>query len=243
MLHDSKGIILRTVKYGETSLICTIFTELLGVQSYMVKGVRTAKSRNNKAAALFAGSVLQMVVQQLPNKNLQYIKEYEPAFIYAYLQESPVKNSVAVFAIELVAQLLQADDPQPEMYSFLEQFLRRLDTEAHSVANFPLYFLIQAARLSGYYLAGAYGAATPFVDLREGRFASSQGSLPPFVETPVAAAMSQLNGANCIEAAQQVQLGSALRKEVLQQFIAFLQLHVPHFRPLRSLPVLQAIFG
>ncbi len=38
-LHNTKGIVLRTVKYGETSVIVTIFTELFGIQSYIVNGV------------------------------------------------------------------------------------------------------------------------------------------------------------------------------------------------------------
>jgi DNA repair protein RecO (recombination protein O) len=42
MLHKTKGLVLRAVKYGETSLVVTMFTELFGVQSYMVNGVRTA---------------------------------------------------------------------------------------------------------------------------------------------------------------------------------------------------------
>jgi DNA repair protein RecO (recombination protein O) len=36
MTHKTKGIILRTVKYGETSLVVTAFTELFGIQAYMV---------------------------------------------------------------------------------------------------------------------------------------------------------------------------------------------------------------
>ncbi|MFL5786527.1 MAG: recombination protein O N-terminal domain-containing protein [Flavisolibacter sp.] len=37
MIHKTKGIVLRTVKYGETSLVVTMFTELLGLQYYIVK--------------------------------------------------------------------------------------------------------------------------------------------------------------------------------------------------------------
>ena len=52
-LHKTKGIVLRSVKYGETSIIVTIFTELFGVQSYLVNGIRTSskKAAGNKDAA------------------------------------------------------------------------------------------------------------------------------------------------------------------------------------------------
>lgn len=48
MIHKTKGIVIRVVKYGETSVIVSIYTELLGIQSYIVNGVRTS---SKKAAA------------------------------------------------------------------------------------------------------------------------------------------------------------------------------------------------
>ena len=52
MTHKTKGIVLRTVKYGETSLVAIILTELFGVQTYMVNGVRTSKKTSAKANLL-----------------------------------------------------------------------------------------------------------------------------------------------------------------------------------------------
>src|SRR5690348_3612929 len=53
MLHKTKGIVLRSVKYGETSLVVTIFTELFGLQSYLVNGVRTVPKKGTAKANLF----------------------------------------------------------------------------------------------------------------------------------------------------------------------------------------------
>ena len=44
MLHKTRGVVFRFTKYGETSIIVNIFTELFGLQSYIVNGVR----RNGK---------------------------------------------------------------------------------------------------------------------------------------------------------------------------------------------------
>ena len=51
MLHSTKGIVLRTIKYGDTSIVVAIYTELFGVQSYLVNGVRTEKKSAGKANA------------------------------------------------------------------------------------------------------------------------------------------------------------------------------------------------
>lgn len=243
MVHKTKGIILRTVKYGETSVICTVFTELLGMQSYMVKGVRSVKSKSRKANQLFPSSILDMVVYEQPNKNLQTIKEYSSDVIYQTIHEDVVKNGVAVFAIEVITQLLVAHDPQPELFFFLENFLLQLDrTSSRSIANYPLFFIIRSAKLSGYFIAGHYSIETPFVDIHEGQFASESSHYPPFITGREGLLMSELNQADSFDVIQAIAMTAIERKLMLQYFLSFLQLHVPHFRELRSLSILTAIF-
>ena len=60
MVHKTKGIILRSVKYGETSLIVTAFTELFGLQSYLVNGVRTVSKKKVEICRYFIGGGIEM---------------------------------------------------------------------------------------------------------------------------------------------------------------------------------------
>jgi DNA repair protein RecO (recombination protein O) len=243
MVHTTRGIVLKTVKYGETSLICTVFTELLGMQSYIVKGVRSVKAKGRKANIFFAGSVLDMIVYEQANKNLQNIKEYQPYLIYQTIQEDVVKNGVALFAMEVIKQLLAAHDPQPELFEFLLDFLMQLDKEeTTSIANYPLYFIIQSAKFAGYYLSGEYSAENPFADIHEGRFSVHSSAYPPFITGRHASLMSELNQAANPDKIQEVKMTAEERKVVLQYFLSFLQLHVPHFRELKTIAVLTAIF-
>ena len=242
MLHKTKGIILRTIKYGETSVICSVFTELLGLQSYMIKGVRTAKSRSNKANLLFSSSMIDMVVYHQPQKNLQMIKESQAAYLYRTVQENVVKNGVAIFAMEIVTQLLADHDPAPELFYFTEDFLKKLDAwKTQDIANFPLYYLIQAGKLAGYHLSGNYSFETPHADLHEGRYTSMISRFPPFIDGREAELMTALNYAADVEAISQVRMNNEERRQILNHFITFLQLHVAHFRDIKSLPVLTAI--
>ncbi|KAA5537479.1 DNA repair protein RecO [Taibaiella lutea] len=243
MVHTTRGIVLKTVKYGETSLICTVFTELLGMQSYIVKGVRSAKAKGRKANVLFAGSVLDMIVYEQANKNLQNIKEYQSYLIYQSVQEDVVKNGVALFAMEVIKQLLAAHDPQPELFEFLLNFLMQLDEDATtSIANYPLYFIIQSAKFAGYYLSGEYNTESPFADIHEGRFSTHSSAYPPFITGTYASLMSELNQASSLNEIQQIKMTAEERKTVLQYFLSFLQLHVPHFKELKTIAVLTAIF-
>ena len=76
MTHKTKGIVLRTIKYGETSVVVTIFTELFGVQTYMVNGVRTTKKSSAKANHFQPGAILDLVVYHNDLHSMQRIKEF-----------------------------------------------------------------------------------------------------------------------------------------------------------------------
>ena len=74
MLQPTKAIVLRSIKYGDTSLISTLFTETQGVQTYITQGVRSAKAKTNKAALLQPATLLDVVVYHKPNTNFYRIK-------------------------------------------------------------------------------------------------------------------------------------------------------------------------
>jgi len=49
MLLNTQGIILRNVKYGESSLIIDAYTEAKGRQSYILNSVRSQKARTKQS--------------------------------------------------------------------------------------------------------------------------------------------------------------------------------------------------
>ena len=78
MVHATKGIVLRTVKYGDTSVITTVYTELFGVQSYIVKGVRQrTKTSSGKAGYFQPAAILEMEVYHNELKQLQFVREFQ----------------------------------------------------------------------------------------------------------------------------------------------------------------------
>jgi len=83
MVHTTRGIVLRTVKYGDTSIITSVYTALFGVQSYIVKGVRkSSKTSAGKASYFQPAALLEMEVHQNNMKHLQFIREYQWSYLY-----------------------------------------------------------------------------------------------------------------------------------------------------------------
>src|SRR3954469_7482308 len=103
MTHKTKGVVLRTVKYGETSVIATIYTELFGIQSYIVKGVRQSTKKSQGKGIYFQPSaMLDMVVYHNELKNLNFIKEYQWGYLYEQVLFDVVKNTVAMYVVEMM---------------------------------------------------------------------------------------------------------------------------------------------
>ena len=142
MHHKTKGIILRTVKYGETSLVVTIFTEQLGLQSYLVNGMRQVSSKGTSKAAFFQPSaILDLVTYHNEFKNLQRLKEFKWAYLYQHILSDVMKNAVALFMIELLTKCLKQPEANAELFYFVEDALLHLDTANEKVTgNFPLFF-------------------------------------------------------------------------------------------------------
>ena len=110
MIHKTKGIVLRTIKYGETSLVVTVFTQMFGVQTYLVNGIRTAKKSGAKAAMYQPAALLEMEVYHNELKGLQRIKESNWAILYNTILSDVIKNSIALYMMELLYKTLK----QPE---------------------------------------------------------------------------------------------------------------------------------
>ena len=242
MLKNTKGIVLRSVKYGDSSLVSTIFTDIYGIQAYMVQGVRSSKPSKSRAGFFQPGTLLDMVVYHHTSKSLQRIREYQAAHIYHSVQEDVVKNSVLLFSAELLLRLLPEDAPQPELFEFAHAYFVALDNAAQQdVGNFPLYFTIQCGRMMGYDLQGRYSTETPYLDMNDGSYSSHAPSNVHVIHDEDAKALSLLLDVNSNDKIKDVEMNSAMRLRLMDWYIAFLQQHTQHMTNIRSLSVLRTV--
>lgn len=245
MIHATKGVVLRTVAYGETSLICTLYTELFGMQSYIVKGVRQRQRKGaNKAAYFQPGAILDLEVYHTDGKNLQYIRSYHWGYVYAQLYSSIVRHSVALYMVELLLHSLKQPEGNPELYYLLENSLLQADKALPAVvANLPLYFTLHLGTELGFQLQGSYSTATPVLDMLEGRFAETIPQHPHYLTGTEARASSEIGNAVFYESLATVALSRHERRKLLLAYQQYIALHVAEFAPLRSVEVLQEVLG
>ena len=243
--HKTKGIVLRTVKYGETSVIATVYTELFGIQSYIVKGVRqTSKKGSSKASYFQPASMLEMEVYHNELKNLQFIKDYQWSYLYNALFFDVTRNAVAMYLIELLQHALKQPEANPELFYLMEDSLKQLDKGNETLtANMPLYFTLHLLAELGFQVQGEYSAQTPVLDLQDGNFVTVIPDHQFYITGDLAQTTSSINNINFYNDLESFHLNRKIRRQLLEAYAQYLSLHIEDFGELRSLKVLQEVLS
>ena len=245
MIHKTKGIVLRSVKYGETSLVVTIFTELFGLQSYLVNGVRTSVKKGTPKALFFQPTaILELIAYRNELKNLQRLKEFRWAYVYQNVLSDVRKNAVALFMIELLTKCLKQPEANQELFYFVEDALHHLDESNDAItANFHLFFALHLAVFFGFRISDEFSDNINYLDLEEGQFAEEQPKHPHYLQDREAAAVSHILKIMQPNELQEVALNQEMRRGITHALEEYYALHVPDFGTMKTLPVLREVMS
>ena len=243
MIHSTKGIVLRTIKYGETSVIASIFTELFGIQSYMVNGVRTS-GKTSKAHFFQPASILEIEVYHNELKNLQRIKDLKWAVLYKNIFSDVTKNSVALFMVELLQKNLKQPETNEDLFHFCEDAFLQLDqADPQVTANFPIYFSIQIAQILGFRLLDNYSEERNIFNLYEGTFSNERMATENQLNIEISFCISQLLKAIHPQDLNEIKMNRNTRIAILKNLESYYSWHVPEFGTMKTLNVLTEVLG
>ena len=236
---------MRTVKYGETSIIAAIYTELFGLQSYLVNGVRTTTKKGPGKASLFQpGAMLDLIVYHNDLKNLQRIKEFKWGYLYKNIFSDIFKNAVALFMVELLSKTIKQPEQNTDLFHFIEDAFLHLDESGQNVvANFPLFFSLHLATLYGFRLSDEYSPKNNYLDLQEGEFVHEQPVHPYFLADPYSHTISQLLKTLQPHELSSIHLNRDARRILMIACQQFYALHIQDFGTMKTLPVLQEVLS
>lgn len=243
MIYRTKGVVLRTIKYGETSVIAHIFTELFGIQSYLINGVRTG-GKTSKAHFFQAASLLEMEVYHNELKNLQRIKDLKWNVLYKNIFSDVVINSVALFMVELLQKCLKQPETNENLFHFCEDAFLNLDVaDTEVAANFPIYFSLQTAQILGFGLSDNYSEQKDVFNLSDGNFSTENAASPNHLSKELSYLISQLLKAVHPNDLDQIKMNRNTRKEILKSLESYYTWHVPDFGTMKTLNVLSEILS
>lgn len=149
MLLKTKGIVLRFVKYKESSVIATIYTLEKGVISVIANSVRSKNSKG-KIALFQPLSLIDLVVYHNESKNISRVSEISSYHPLHNLRQDPIKASISFFITELLNKCLKEEEGNYPFYDFIQNSIIHLNEQVEEVPNFHLIFLIKLSLFLGF---------------------------------------------------------------------------------------------
>lgn len=234
-----QGLVLQSLRYGDSSLIVKVFTRNYGVRSYMVKGAFNRNAKNK--VALFQNlNLINYVEAGRPDgKTLGYLKDVQLSYVYQQLPMVMNKSAIVMYISELLSKTLVGQEQNTPLYDFVTQSLQWLDLVDAHYANFPLFFTLELTRYLGFYPKSDYQPNSSF-DMMEGVFVHDLPIHPYYFDSEMAALLHGLMGLGVDEACA-LPLQVQQRRFLLDGLMVFMRLHAPVMKGFRSHEVLKAV--
>jgi DNA repair protein RecO (recombination protein O) len=248
MLHKTRGIALHTLKFSETSIIAKIYTELFGLQSYLIKGIR--RQRPAIRPGLFQPlTILDLIVYYKEKGGLQSVKEVHNLYPYQTLSFDIMKSSIALYINEIIYKSIREEEPNLELFNFLYKTCTELDSVMNNVTWFPLLFTLKMTRFLGFMPGPDKIREHEIFNMREGIFQEIPPDHKYYLRPPLSALLKELINKESENSTDDYLIPEynpetiQTRNHLLEQLLIYYKLHLPEFREIRSHKILHTILS
>lgn len=241
MVEKTQAIVLRSIKYGDHSLIVDMLTADGSRRSFIAR-VSAAKHAKMRPYLFQPLSILEVAYDARVKGGLYRIQSASVAVPFASIPFDASKLALVLFLAEFLYHATRDEQDNDPLYLYLEQSLRWLDGVEEPCPNFHLVLMMRLTRFIGFfpntegYRAGAY------FDMMDGRYRTSPPMHPHVIPTDEAAKINTLMRLN-FETMHLFKMTRAERARCLEVILQYYRLHVPGFPELKSLDVLKETFN
>ena len=117
MKYNSRAIALTYLKHSETSIIAKIYTEIRGLQTFIVKGVRSKNSKNK--LGLFQPLKLSTISGTINKKRtLQYLSEIVLANDVPVSTLNMKNQLLSLFIAEVMSKILHENEEDKRLFQY-----------------------------------------------------------------------------------------------------------------------------
>jgi DNA repair protein RecO (recombination protein O) len=239
VLEKTRGIILHTVKYGDNSLIMTVYTEKFGRQSYIINSARSSRSKN-KAGLLQPLFIVDLEVYLKTHRDLQRIKEIKLSSPFLSIPFDVVKSTQVMLIAEVLYKVIVEEEYNPELFRFLESSLVFFDLTETGKADFHIWFLAHLTEYLGI-LPDISGKNKGWLDMHNGLLVASEPPHPYYMNPEVSSVFTHILDLNIRELFQ-LKISRAIRTQLLSKILEYYYLHFGNLKSLKSSDILKEIF-
>lgn len=228
MIVKTRGIVIKYLKYRETSIIVQIFTEDFGLVSFMVNGIRSPRSK--RSIGYFQPfSLLELVAYIKPNRDIQRLSEYKYFAPVHNIQQDIRKSTIILFLSEVLGKLVAPEPTQEHksLFQYLVTSVITFDMMDREIENFHLHFLLKILPYLGLGVRDAEG----LIHSMELEMIEQDKKLIDFISailnTPVT---------------DPVRTSGKVRFKALELILRYYQHHTNQLGDIKSLKVLHQVF-
>lgn len=235
MKHTDKGLLISRIPYSETSTIVRCFTRGHGLKAFLFQG---AKKKN--AHVLMAMAPLEFSYYQRADSQLAKMTDAQLFYTFHELPFHPVKSGIAFFMAEMLQNVLHEDVKDEQLFDFLAHELQWFD---HSTVytNYPIFWLLEMTQHLGFYpfVAASDGK---YFDLEDGQFVNAAPLNHTYQQGETAELLRDLTGHSKDEILAS-NLPKAHRKKLLSLLLEYYKHHIPNFKALKSIEVMESLWS
>lgn len=225
MIITTRGIVLRFTRYRETSIITSIFTEEVGVSTFIVNNVRSAKARF-KPSYFEPLSLVELTAYHHPDREINRLNEIKSIAPLHSLRQDIYKSSIIVFLAEVLNKVIVEKDRNEALFNFLFKALLAFEAVPGN-NNFHLQFLLQLTPYLGFSVENPDD------------FINESGN-QSFYREPLN--LDLLKSLTKSALASEITMDNSKRSIILNDIVLYYQHHLG-ITKLKSLEVLRAIFS
>ena len=145
-VYKSKGIVLRSIRYGEADRILDLYTQDKGLVSTIAKGIRRIKSRFG--GRLEPLSCVDFLAYE--GRTLDTITQVEVLRSFHSVRESLIRLQTAGGMVAMVRALSGGDEADRRVFNLIYHALDALEAREENVKSIEAAFSLKLSILTGY---------------------------------------------------------------------------------------------
>ena len=240
MLAKTTGIVIKTTRFSETSLIAKIYTHSHGMLSFLVPGVFSRKPAVSPSLL----QVLQVVELDFyfhSHKNLLKIREIKNTLDAKDIYGNIPKTSLATVISELIFKTIKEEEQNESLFDYCLSGVKLLNDSNGKLNHFFLLFALHYTKYIGFYPVNNYFENQPAFHLLSGRFVSqSHGN--DLCMTIEESRYFHILLQTVLEEYPHLSIPAVHRQNLLKHLLSYYEIHVNGFTKLKSFEILRMVF-
>ena len=239
--YKGRGIVLHTLKYGDSSMIVYLLTDVGGRRSYMVQGVRSRTGRGSKQALFQPVFPVEFEgLEPSQSQQMHRFKEVRAGFLLQGIPFDVRKSTMALFMAEVIYRLIRESERNEPLFEFVWNSVAALDQMQEGVANFHLWFLTQLSRLVGFFPGNDHTEGCWF-DIKEGLYTAIAPLHPLSIAPDEARILDRMLHCSILEL-HTVELNRTQRVAFLNAMLDYFGYHLDSIHAVQSVRILREVF-